>query len=149
MNSARQGNGRVGLIGGPQWAGLLRVACLMTLSAMVSLAGGCSGGSLQIDQAVYSGPPMTLTRADELRLIAVEAPTPGWALSIDQVRGRADYAEVFAPLRGPDPAYLYPQMIVTLRTLTGVRTDRAIKVFTRVLEHEATGGAYRLAIEDE
>ncbi len=57
---------------------------------------------------------------------------------------------VYVTLRKPNPAYMYPQVMTTLRVATDVPANRAIAVYLRTLEFNApldANDAYQKAAE--
>ena len=105
---------------------------MASTAAFALTFAGCGGG-IKIADGPFAGPPI---EAEE-QVVVIEAPSPGWAVELDQTRPGPDGDEVFLTLRRPDPQFLYPQMIVTQRVATGARPGQAIVVFARTLEaHE-------------
>jgi hypothetical protein len=86
----------------------------------------------------YRGPGLTLDTSKPEYDIVVQAPTPGWVISLDRVAEQYRHHAVFVSLRRPNPGFLYPQVIVEQRVATTVPTSRTIKVYARILDPDDT-----------
>lgn len=98
----------------------------------------------------FASPAIALDSTGKRHQVLVEAPSPGWVPSLDQSRSDFRTMNVYISLRKPNPAYMYPQMITSLRVATDVPKDRAISVYVRTLEFNAepdVEDAYQKAAE--
>ena len=98
----------------------------------------------------FASPAVSLDSTGKRHQVLIEAPSPGWVPSLDQSRADFRTMNVYVSLRKPNPAYMYPQVMTTLRVATDVPKDRAITVYMRTLEFNAAPDvedAYQKAAE--
>ena len=69
-------------------------------------------------------------------LLVMQAPSPGWSVRLDRTERTEQGKRVYITIRKPDPAYLYSQQIVLMRTLTSVRSDTTIEIAGRLLDFD-------------
>lgn len=69
-------------------------------------------------------------------LLVMQAPSPGWSVRLDRTERTEQGKRVYITIRKPDPAYLYTQQIVLMRTLTSVSTDSNIEIAGRLLDFD-------------
>lgn len=93
----------------------------------------------------YRGPTIALDSTGPRHLVLIHSPSPGWTVSIDQVR--PDRRDVYITLMRPDPRYLYPQMIVEQTLDSTLPASKPARVLARVLDFGATDAPYGLAAE--
>ncbi len=112
--------------------------------------GGCGGGAPapRITDGAYEGPPLSIDQTGRTAVVVMEAPTPGWSVTVDRSSEARDHWQAFVTIRRPNPAYMYAQMIVKQNLLTTVESRRPLRVYARVLEFadQATDGEYREAV---
>ncbi|MDX2131448.1 MAG: hypothetical protein SFY69_05295 [Planctomycetota bacterium] len=85
----------------------------------------------------FSGPSVQVNSQERHHVIVVEAPSPGWEATLTRVLPGPGHREAYLTLRRPFPGALYPQVIVTQRVLTGVPTKEALRVYARIVDHDA------------
>ncbi|GEM_PF-1544888 len=66
-------------------------------------------------------------------MIVIDCPTPGWTPTLDQIRPAFRSNQAYVTLREPNPAFIYPQVMTSVRIGTSVPTDQTLEVFARVL----------------
>lgn len=117
------------------WCGL--TAGLALVAALGLLAGGCASPppapSTPEVGLVYSGPALSLDSTGRLHIVRAEAPSPGWSMNVDYVVDSPGGFDAFISLRSPNPAFVYPQVMVTQHLSTGVESDKRIRLFARVV----------------
>ncbi|MCL4221478.1 MAG: hypothetical protein KJZ65_08905 [Phycisphaerales bacterium] len=108
---------------------------LAVVMCAIGLAlGGCWSSPTVLDDAAFTGPPVTQSVAEGRHLLIVQSPTPGWKVTIDRTDPRLDEDLVFMTLERPDPGALYAQVVTEQRVLTNVVQTRPIRVYARVVE---------------
>lgn len=115
---------------------IARAAALVILCLTLA---GCWGGGSAISANAYPGPAMTVRPLEGRHLLVVNAPNPGWLVTIDKTERRLDDTRVFVSLRRPDPGMLYTQAVVEQKVLTTVSETRDIVVYARTLEFGRKG----------
>lgn len=117
---------------------------------LIAFAAGCGGGAPtpRIADGAYDGPPLSIDQSGRTAVVIMEAPTPGWSVTVDRSSEARDHWQAFVTVRRPNPAYMYAQMIVRQNLLTTVESRRPLRVYARVLEFtdEAIDGEYREAV---
>ncbi len=108
------------------------VALPVVLAAL--LLGGCWFSPAVLDTAAFVGPPVTQTTTGGRHLLVVQAPTPGWKITIDRTEPRLNEDLVFLTLQRPDPGALYAQVLVEQQILTDVVETRPIRVYARIID---------------
>lgn len=76
---------------------------------------------------------------DAEQILVAQLPSPGWEFTLDATREAYRKTNVFVSFRKTNPAFVYPQMIVSQRLATTVRSGTPIVVYARTLEFEGTG----------
>ena len=114
----------------------LSAALLFAASCVVI---GCAGTppAPEIDRGSWSGPPMNLDASGRSYVVVMQSPTPGWVPTLDRVEDAFRHRAVFISLRKPNAAFAYPSTAVDQRVLTGVSTSQPVRVYSRVLPHNA------------
>lgn len=110
------------------------------LAALLLALIGCQSRPSLPDTTVdpYRGPGLTLDSQKPEYDVVVQAPTPGWVISLDRVAEQYRHHAVFISLRRPNPGFLYPQVIVEQRVATTVPSTTPIKVYARTLDPDDT-----------
>ena len=105
-------------------------------------AGGRVSGSTRGEIASsYEGPAVRVEDVAGAQQVVVESPSPGWAVSLDDVRDGSVRSEVRITMTRPNPQFLYPQMIVTQRIATGLAAGSPVLVGVRIVGFgQATDG---------
>jgi hypothetical protein len=128
----------------------LKVATGALVAVCVLLVDiGCSTRNSvpQTTSGAYVGPPLSLVQEEGATLILFAAPSPGWAVALDQVVEAFKRRDAFVTIRLPDPAYAYAQVVVEQRVVTTIPQDLTARLFVRFLKHDAPAGydePYRL-----
>jgi len=99
----------------------------------LSLAA-CWGGGSAISPNAYAGPRMQIRPLEGRHLLVVDAPNPGWLVTVDRTERRLDDTQIFVSLRRPDPGMVYAQVMVEQKVLTTVPETRDIVVYARTLD---------------
>lgn len=99
----------------------------------------------------YVGPPLALDSSGPEHMVVIQAPTPGWVATLDRVAEQHRHQAVFITVRRPNPAFLYPQVIVEQRVATTIPTTGPVRVYARVLaaEKKDSSAAYTPAAQSE
>lgn len=116
-----------------------RAALPVLMSA--ALLAGCSlfGTPDRIRAgATFRGPPLALEAAGDRHVIWMTAPTPGYQLTFDRSERTAGPTRVFATIRRPDPAFVYPTVVVDQRVASDVRISQPVEVYARLIDHDAS-----------
>lgn len=130
--------------------------CSVLVAVLIAVLGttsACRAIQRKIDkvdmsQRIGDAPPIRLDTIDGRHLLVMQAPNPGWSFSIDRTEISSDGRRVFITIRRPDPAYMYPQVIVEKQLLTDVRAEVPITLMARLLDaHETTSGRSHTVIE--
>jgi hypothetical protein len=113
-----------------------RLSAVVFIAALLLALIGCqSRPSLpETTSDPYRGPTLTLDASKPEYDVVVQAPTPGWVVSLDRVAEQYRHHAVFISLRRPNPGFLYPQVVVEQRVATTVPTTGAIRVYARILD---------------
>jgi hypothetical protein len=85
----------------------------------------------------YQGPPITVASDGRKHVAVVEAPTPGWEVTLSLIEPAYHHQAAFLTLRKPHPGVIYPQVVVRQKVATGVPVDTPIRIYARVIEHDA------------
>ncbi len=85
-----------------------------------------------------SAPPIRIDSSEEVHLIVMQAPHPGWSIDLDKDEPVVSGKRVYFTIRRPDPAMLYPQVIVEKQLRTLVHSDTEIELYGRILDHAET-----------
>jgi hypothetical protein len=128
------------------------IAAAVTVGALTAQIGCRSHAALPETTAdPYAGPPLALDTSQAEYTVVVQAPSPGWQVSLDRVAEQYRHHAVFVSLRRPNPGYLYPQVIVDQRIATNVATTGPVKVYARTLDPDTrqAKGAYVLAAQSD
>lgn len=115
------------------------IARATTLIILCLTLAGCWGGGSAISASAYAGPRMQVRPLEGRHMLVVDAPNPGWLVTIDKTERRLDDTRVFVSLRRPDPGMVYAQVMVEQKVLTTVPETRDIVVFARTLEFGRKG----------
>lgn len=113
-------------------------AALATLSTVIAPIGCTSFHAPNPTvSGSYQGPPLSLTSSSDAHVVVFQAPSPGWTLSLDEVRDRLGGKNAFITLRQPDPKFAYAQVVVEQNLATSVPTDIPLALFARIAPHAA------------
>ena len=118
-------------------------AILLAILAPSVVFIGCAGRLPPpvATDATYSGPELSVDSSGPEHVVMIEAPSPGWVPSLDQVLDALDRRDIFVTLRRPDPRFLYAQQIVVQQVGTGVPSSVPVRVCARIVEfNDATRG---------
>lgn len=131
----------------------------LALTALLLLIG--CGGRLPpptVEPRPWAGPAVTLDSTTPEHFMTFEAPTPGYLLFVDRIdRTRAPspdsplgvgFRTVYVTVQEPDPAFVYPQVVVTQRLALGIPAGEPVKLFVRRVpfgERRTSKAPYRLA----
>jgi hypothetical protein len=85
----------------------------------------------------YAGPQATIDSTGATHTVVIQAPTPGYTVSLDALRDRLHGREALITIRRPDPRFVVAQMIVTQRIGTDVPRAIPLDVYIRELEHDS------------
>jgi hypothetical protein len=122
----------------PFFPALLAAGALCACASHSSSPTGGSGRPAVSDRA-YDGPAIAIDSMTGPRhLIVVTAPSPGWTVIFDQVSDAGD--RVYITIRRPDPALLYPQVIVQQKLDSTSPIARPAEVYARVLGFNENAG---------
>jgi len=130
----------------PYLPALLAAAAVMLSACASSNSGGSGHPRPATSDQAYAGPSVAIDSATgPHHLIVLTAPSPGWVFSFDQVGPGS--GDAFVTIRRPNPALLYPQVIVEQKMDSTVDSSQPLRVYARVLDFEEKAGsqAYRLA----
>lgn len=111
---------------------------LILLLAALLLLPAC-GSSLPITtrDTPYTGPQATIDSTGPTHAVIIQAPTPGYTVSLDALRDRLHGREALITIRRPDPRFIVAQVIVTQRIGTDVPVATPLDVYIRELEHDS------------
>lgn len=114
------------------------ILIMWPLLALCLLLTAC-GSSLPITtrETPYAGPELTIDSTGPSHAIVIQAPTPGYTVSLDAIRDRLNGREALISIRRPDPRFMVAQMIVTQRIGTDVSITTPLDVFVRQLPFDS------------
>lgn len=110
---------------------------------MLCTMGGCMKQLKGPDmgERMKNAPPIRIDDSEEVHLLVMQAPNPGWSYWIDRDERTRNGKRVFVTIRRPDPTMLYPQVIVEKNLRTKVRTEIPIELSGRIVDFgESTRG---------
>lgn len=113
-------------------------AKMLPLLVIAAALGACKSSGPTLTDARYDGPPIQINRDGKMYVLKLEAPTPGWTFTLDQVKPSLDHATMTVTARRPDPSYMYSQVIVNQELMTTVETTTPVDVYARVAEFVST-----------
>jgi hypothetical protein len=120
-----------------------RLFVALAVAAAVGLAS-CGSAGPRVEGGAYEGPRISLEDLGGRHILVLTAPTGGWGFGVDQVRQQFDHDEVYVTARRPNPAYMQTQALVRHEAATGVSADRSLRIYARVLRHDAAlSGPYQ------
>jgi hypothetical protein len=128
------------------------IAAAVIVAALPVQIGCRSHAALpETSSDAYAGPPLALDTSQAEYTVVIQAPTPGWAVTLDRIAEQYRHQAVFVSLRRPNPGYLYPQVVVDQRIATNVATTGPVKVYARILDPDTrrSKGAYVLAAQSD
>lgn len=115
-----------------------RLMPLLALAASCLLLTACGTDlPLTTRDRAYNGPDLTIDSSGSTHAVVIQAPTPGYTVSLDAVRDRLGGREALISIRRPDPRFVVPQMIVTQRIGTNVVSATPLDVFVRQLPFDS------------
>ena len=103
---------------------------------------GCASGPRINTERPYAGPAISVDSSRRVHHLVMEAPTPGWQLTIDRTVEHEGIQRVFATARRPNPINIYAQVIVTQQVATVIPSTQPLEAFVRVLDFDAEDGEY-------
>ena len=117
------------------------------------IAGGVLGLALLVgggcqSTAPYAGPPIAAIVLDDVYAVRVNAPTPGWEVSLDRTERTADARRLYLTLTEPNPEFLYATVIVEQVIATEVGSSENVELFGRVRAYGDTDDLPYGAVED-
>ena len=117
---------------------------LAAAALCISILPGCRVFKNNIDSSVMterleSAPPVMHSTMNNRIMLVMQAPNPGWSISIDRDEREEGGWIVFITINKPDPAFMYPQRIVEKSILTNLDADQTYRVMARMLEHDEKG----------
>jgi hypothetical protein len=126
------------------------------LAAGVMLASaaspGCRGSGTgrappKAISASYDGPPVQVESSGPQHVVILQAPSAGWAFTMDRSEPARGTTDVFLSATRPNPAFMHAQQVVPLRAGSGVAAGKPLDVYVRVLDFGNAGGSepYRFA----
>lgn len=121
------------------FAGNAKRVALRAIATAVLLAAtsfiGCSSAPPAFDVVAdhYDGPPLHLEPTDAGSVLVMNAPTPGWQITLDAVRENFGKQDVFVTVRRPSALFSSPEIPVEQRVATTVPTSTALATFVRTL----------------
>lgn len=131
--------------------GMGRLALAAGVIGALSAAVGCGGGPEmpRVAEGIYAGPVLSVDSSGRHHVVVMEAPTPGWAITLDRDLEVREYRQAFVTVTRPNPALVHPQVIVKQNLLTSVESRYPVRVFARLLDYQstATDGEYKLAAD--
>lgn len=100
---------------------------------------GCSSAppAFEATSEPHDAPPLRLDASEGDTLLVMQAPTPGWQITLEGVREALGRQDVFVTIRRPSPLFMYPQMVVDQRLGTSVPPGKKLAAFVRVLPFDA------------
>ncbi len=117
--------------------GRLMLICLGAVSPALPLIGCASSAPAPVaNDAPFSGPAITIDASGAEYIAVVQAPTPGWEITLTQAVPGYHYRASFITLRRPYPGAMYSQMIVEQHVSLGVPTRDTIRLYAREVDFE-------------
>lgn len=130
----------------------LAAATLMVAGVLPASMIGCASFAPppSVTSAAYDGPPVSVGASGANHIAVVEAPTPGWTITLDRVLTGPGRDEAYITMRRPFPGVIYAPVVVTQRVATAVPVSRPIHIYARLVEHDerpAASDEYALAAQ--
>jgi len=117
---------------------------------MICTLGGCMKQLKGPDmgERLKDAPPIRMDDSEDVHVLVMRAPNPGWSFWVERDERTREGKRVYVTMRRPDPAMLYPSVIVEKNLRTRVRTDTPIEIYARLLDFdESTRGRGHQRIE--
>ncbi|CAG0994682.1 hypothetical protein PHYC_02490 [Phycisphaerales bacterium] len=105
------------------------------LCSMIGCATSAPAPTFSEDR--FSGPAVSIDSGGRNHVAVVQAPTPGWEVTLTRVLPGFRHRAAFLTLRKPFPGVLYAQVLVTQRVATDIPSTEPIRIFARVVDHDA------------
>jgi len=86
-----------------------------------------------MNEPVDQVPKIKVTTLENKHMLVMWAPNSGWTIEIDKHERIAHGERIFFTVRRPDPAFLYPQAMISKRVLSVIDADIPIELYARVL----------------
>jgi len=84
----------------------------------------------------FEGPAVTIDSSGPEHVAVVEAPTPGWQVTVARVMPAYGHRAAYLQMRRPYPGAMYAQVIVTQRVALGVASTEPVRVYARAMNFE-------------
>jgi len=133
----------------PSTAQLRRPFIKAAIGALAIFLAACAtpSGVPEPEPGSYTGPPIAADTLAGEHILVATLPAPGYEFTLEGTREAFRSQDVFVSLRRPNPAVLYPQVVVELRLSTGIPMRTPVRVFARVVDFsERSGPAPREAL---
>lgn len=95
----------------------------------------------------YLGPAATIDSTGPTHAIVIEAPTPGYSITLDATRDRLHGREALITIRQPDPRFIVAQVLVTQRVGTDVPASTPLDLYIRQLPFDSRENTPYLFVE--
>jgi hypothetical protein len=122
---------------------LLPAATLALAGAALLPAAGCrflpEREPRLRDDLGYAGPEIALGEASGNHRLTLTAPSGGWTFKLDTVEEAYGHRRVLVTARRPNPAFMHTQALAEHNIRVPVPTGVPIRVYARVLDHDASG----------
>jgi hypothetical protein len=82
-------------------------------------------------------PPVRVETVDGRHAVVMTAPNPGWDVRFDAAEAALGHRRVLLTFTPPDPALIYPQVVVDKIALTDVPQAEPVRLAGRVVERRA------------
>lgn len=118
-----------------------RVSMSVALAA-AAILGACAGGRRSEPRAShvpYAGPVVRLDSTGPQHVAVLDAPSAGWAFTLDAVEPKSGTTEAFVTATRPDPAFMHAQVVTPLSVGTGVASNKPMTLLVRVLDFGVPG----------
>lgn len=87
-------------------------------------------------EAPFDGPSVTIDSSGQEHIALVEAPTPGWQITVARVMPAYGHRAAYLLMRRPYPGAMYTQVVVTQRIALGVASTEPVRVYARAVNFE-------------
>lgn len=85
----------------------------------------------------YQGPVLTVDSSGKFHTVVVQAPSPGWVITLDRINEAHRHEDVFLSITKPDPRFLYSTQMVEQRLQLPLPSATVLRVCARVRDFDA------------
>lgn len=109
---------------------------------MCAFLMACQGtpGPPETDPRPFTGPDISIDSSGLEHVLVALLPNPGYRFTLDWTGESFNRRDLFVTFRRPNPAVMYPQVIVEQRLATGVKSQVPIAAYARLIDFDDRSG---------